>query len=178
MGLYHFSWSLTSPTSFQQIEKYQDIDIPIVLSEYGNNAKPPRKFSETIALYSARMTNVFSGGCVYELWQGHNTYGLVYLKRDVPRSKRTAPKLGSVVETRENDLGQLLLFEDFVNYKSQLARTAGIMESAESLQTAKQEITETPDPSSEDHEIEGVVPDSCVDWTEVEIKMSKDIELP
>lgn len=123
------------------------------------------------------MMDVFSGGCVYELWQGRNTYGLVHLKRKTLRSKRTTPKLGSVSETRESDFGILSLFEDFVNYKSQLAKTVGLVKSAEDLPNAKQEATKTRDSSLEDHKIEGAVPESCVDWTEVEQVMRKDIEL-
>lgn len=123
------------------------------------------------------MTDVFSGGCVYELWQGHNTYGLVHLKREIPRSKRTAPKLENVSEMRENDFGILSLFEDFVNYKSQLAQTAGLVKGVEDLPTAKQAANKTRDSSLEDHKIEGTVPESCVDWTEVEQVMRKDIEL-
>lgn len=114
---------------------------------------------------------------MYELWQGSNRYGLASLKRDIPRSKRTTPKLGSVAETRENDLGTLLLFEDFANYKSQLDSTAGILESAEELPPAKQETTESPDSSLKDHKIEGVVPESCVDWIKIGEMMSRDIGL-
>lgn len=121
------------------------------------------------------MTDIFSGGCAYELWQGHNTYGLASLERKVPRGKRRPPQLGSVAETRETYLGTLSIFEDFVNYKARLASTAGIMDSAEDLSTARQEVAEIPDWPPKDCEIEGAVPESCVDWSEVEERTGKDV---
>lgn len=111
---------------------------------------------------------------MYELWQGSNTYGLASLKRKIPSSsRRSAPKLGSVAETRETDLGTLSLFEDFVNYKARLASTAGIVESDGALVTGDQETARTADASLETGGIEGDVPESCVNWADVEEAINK-----
>jgi len=49
------------------------------LSEYGCNQNPPRAFQEVAALYNPEMTNVYSGGLVYEYSEeaGNANYGLV-----------------------------------------------------------------------------------------------------
>lgn len=121
------------------------------------------------------MTDIFSGGCAYELWQGSNTYGLASLKRKIPSSsRRSAPKLGSVAETRETDLGTLSLFEDFVNYKARLASIEEVMESDGVLVTGVQKTTRTADAHFENGGFDGEVPESCVDWANVEEAINKD----
>lgn len=47
------------------------------MSEFGCNENPPRNFGEIEALYSNKMTSVYSGGLVYEYTQETNNYGLV-----------------------------------------------------------------------------------------------------
>lgn len=59
------------------VHDYEDYSLPIFLSEYGCNAVMPRLFQEVGALYSEKMTNVFSGGLIYEYAQEPNNYGLV-----------------------------------------------------------------------------------------------------
>lgn len=59
------------------VKDYDDYSLPVFLSEYGCNAIMPRLFQEVAALYSERMTNVFSGGLIYEFAQEPNNYGLV-----------------------------------------------------------------------------------------------------
>lgn len=59
------------------VRDYEDYALPIFLSEYGCNAVMPRLFQEVEALYSEKMTNVFSGGLIYEFAQEPNNYGLV-----------------------------------------------------------------------------------------------------
>lgn len=59
------------------VRDYEDYTLPLFLSEYGCNALMPRLFQEVEALYSNRMTNVFSGGLIYEFAQEPNNYGLV-----------------------------------------------------------------------------------------------------
>lgn len=56
---------------------YSSFTKPIFFSEYGCNEIIPRKFNEVSAIYSSRMTHVFSGGLVYEFAQEPNNYGLV-----------------------------------------------------------------------------------------------------
>ncbi|KAI8376025.1 Glucanosyltransferase-domain-containing protein [Radiomyces spectabilis] len=50
---------------------------PVFLTEYGCNLVTPRPFTEVEALYSSQMTDVWSGGVVYEWTQENNRYGLV-----------------------------------------------------------------------------------------------------
>ncbi|KAF7721593.1 1,3-beta-glucanosyltransferase gas1 [Apophysomyces ossiformis] len=52
---------------------------PVFLSEYGCNLVTPRPFSEVEAIYGPQMTEVWSGGVVYEWTQENNNYGLVQL---------------------------------------------------------------------------------------------------
>lgn len=59
------------------VRDYEDYTIPLFLSEYGCNAVMPRLFQEVQAVYSLKMTNVFSGGLIYEYAQEPNNYGLV-----------------------------------------------------------------------------------------------------
>lgn len=50
---------------------------PVFLSEFGCNLVTPRGFSEIEAIYGPDMTDVWSGGVVYEWTQENNNYGLV-----------------------------------------------------------------------------------------------------
>jgi len=49
---------------------------------YGCNEVRPRIWQEVDALYSEKMTGVFSGGLVYEFTQEPNDYGLVNITKD------------------------------------------------------------------------------------------------
>jgi len=51
----------------EKIDQLKHAAIPISFSEYSNSAYQPRLFQETKALYSLQMSQVFSGGCVYEM---------------------------------------------------------------------------------------------------------------
>jgi len=81
------------------VESYNNYSLPIIFTEYGCNEVTPRKFQETVAIYSDDMTGVFSGGLVYEFIQEDNNYGLVELKDDNAET-----------------------MTDFKTYKSQLAK--------------------------------------------------------
>jgi 1,3-beta-glucanosyltransferase GAS5 len=50
------------------------------MSEFGCNKNPPRNFGEIEALYSNKMTSVYSGGLVYEYTQEDNKFGLVQVQ--------------------------------------------------------------------------------------------------
>lgn len=85
-GVNSYQWcgSQTFQTSGYDIlvRDYTDYALPIFFSEYGCNAVTPRVFQEVEALYSLQMTNVFSGGLIYEYAQEINSYGLVEIAQD------------------------------------------------------------------------------------------------
>ena len=103
-ALNSYSWCGTS--SFKE-SSYNDLvtgftgsSVPIFYSEYGCNTPSPRIFQEVTTIYGPQMTDVFSGGIVYEYTQEDNEYGLVKLDKD----------------------GSVTLLQDFVAFKDQLAK--------------------------------------------------------
>ncbi|KAK8110271.1 1-3-beta-glucanosyltransferase gel1 [Apiospora kogelbergensis] len=83
-------WSWVGRSSMQVsgwnrlLEWFENTHVPVFFSEYGTTTgeSTPRKFHETTAIYSPEMTRVFSGACVYELYEGPNHYGLVVVRAD------------------------------------------------------------------------------------------------
>jgi hypothetical protein len=75
------------------------------LSEYGCN-RNKREFKQVAALYSDKMTSVYSGGLVYEYTQEEADYGLVDLKdgKVSPRPDYTALK--SAFQKTPNPTGE------------------------------------------------------------------------
>ncbi|KAI9473554.1 MAG: Glucanosyltransferase-domain-containing protein [Benjaminiella poitrasii] len=61
-------------------KEFEGYNKPVFLSEYGCNLVTPREFSEVSAIYGPEMTDVWSGGIVYEWTQENNRYGLVKIK--------------------------------------------------------------------------------------------------
>ncbi|RYP58625.1 hypothetical protein DL769_008880 [Monosporascus sp. CRB-8-3] len=60
------------------LKTFRDAHIPVFFSEYGSNAEAgARLFQETRSILSRDMTDTFSGGIVYEFFEGSNRYGLV-----------------------------------------------------------------------------------------------------
>jgi hypothetical protein len=117
------------------------------------------------------MTAVFSGGCVYELWQGPNAYGLAMFKHKNPTRRMGRIKAGRVAERRECEGGTLLLFEDLFNLKGRLVGVGGLMAGVDDDADDIGEGSEAVGPSASEggvHTIEGEVPGSCVDWLAVE----------
>lgn len=105
-GFNDYSWCgrssyLTSGYD-QKVEEYSNYSIPLFLSEYGCNKVTPRPFTEVEALYSSKMTKVFSGGLVYEYSEEDSNYGLVEISDD-----------NSTVTTND----------DFDNLKSEFSKT-------------------------------------------------------
>ncbi|KAJ5132906.1 hypothetical protein N7448_007064 [Penicillium atrosanguineum] len=80
-----YSWC--DPSSFQisgwdqKVKNFTGYGLPLFLSEYGCNTNT-RKFEEVSALYSTKMTGVYSGGLVYEYSQESSNYGLVKISGD------------------------------------------------------------------------------------------------
>ncbi|KAH8728630.1 Glucanosyltransferase-domain-containing protein [Phaeosphaeriaceae sp. PMI808] len=67
----------------ERVSFFSDYPVPVFFAEYGCNENLPggptsRPFTEVQVLFG-NMTNVFSGGIVYEWFMGENKYGLVSL---------------------------------------------------------------------------------------------------
>jgi hypothetical protein len=63
------------------VEAYSNYSLPVFFSEFGCNEVRPRLWQEVDALYSDKMTGVFSGGLVYEFTQEEADYGIVQLSQ-------------------------------------------------------------------------------------------------
>ncbi|CAR29251.1 hypothetical protein ZYGR_0Z01730 [Zygosaccharomyces rouxii] len=87
-GVNDYSWC--GDSSFEKsgystkVETYENYSIPIFLSEFGCNqgVSDGRPFTEIGAIYSDKMSSVFSGGLVYEYSGEANGYGLVDIDGD------------------------------------------------------------------------------------------------
>jgi len=179
-------WTCTGFASEQNLGKglnrldglvvwYRHARVPILLSEYGTNSKDARTFPDATTLYSPPVTAVFSGGCVYEFWQGNNNYGLCLLEVNNPevpvgefgnRSRRKGAH--AIAETRQIDPGTLYVFKDFVNYKQRLAETRNVVASANDAPEPMDNAENWKDNLFGHRPSDDVVPESCVDWAEVE----------
>lgn len=62
------------------IDFFKDYSVPVFFAEYGCNlpdGAAARIFTETSALYSSNMSDVVSGGIVYEYFEETNDYGML-----------------------------------------------------------------------------------------------------
>lgn len=81
-GLNSYSWC-GSQATFESagydvlMDQFSNTTIPVFFSEYGCNKVLPRVFDEVPSLYGKEMTQVMSGGLVYEYVQEDNNFGLV-----------------------------------------------------------------------------------------------------
>lgn len=103
-----YSWC--DPSSFKQsgweanTERFKNYGIPLFLSEYGCNTNE-RKFQEVGALYSEKMTPVYSGGLVYEFTEASNHYGLVKVKNGNDSTLPDFTNLKNAFEKTKNPSG-------------------------------------------------------------------------
>ena len=85
-GVNSYSWcgssSYNSSGYNVLTDAFSNASLAVFFSEYGCNAVLPRTWSEVEALYGEEMTELFSGGLVYEYSQESNAYGLVALDDD------------------------------------------------------------------------------------------------
>lgn len=85
-GFNDYSWcggsSFTTSGYDKKVEAYSNYSVPLFLSEFGCNKIRPRPFTEIQAIYSNKMSSVFSGGLVYEYTEEANNYGLVTVSSD------------------------------------------------------------------------------------------------
>lgn len=56
---------------------FSDIPVATYMSEYGCIFSPPRLWTEVAALYSAPVSNVFSGGVAFSYFPTSDGYGMV-----------------------------------------------------------------------------------------------------
>ncbi|KAG5438295.1 hypothetical protein PCANB_002783 [Pneumocystis canis] len=95
-GINIYEWC--EPTTYEtsgykdRVNDFSNFGIPLFFSEYGcnivNGNLGVRTFKQIQYIYSRYMTSVFSGGIVYEWFQGENSYGLVDLLNDGTISPR------------------------------------------------------------------------------------------
>ena len=111
------------------------------------------------------MTEVLSGGCVYDFTASFRQYSLVWKAIDADESK--APEEG-IRERRQTDFGQVVIYEDFENYRMSLQATRDV---AENLELGSEDVhLAALDGESEVEqrmsflELDSSVPESCVDW--------------
>lgn len=167
------------------VDSLQDAALPIFMSEYGTNILSPRLFQETAALYSPQMSQVFSGGCVYEFFEEVNRYGLVeFVDQDQGRNipagtveRRRTERLArsdnprKTADKRQTDRGILSIFHDFVNYKENLDATRDI-ESTWEGDVMEREAAERGNVDlgrmSWPWEPENQLPDNVVNWAQLE----------
>jgi hypothetical protein len=141
------------------------------LSEYGANTSKIRSLDETKALYSDPMTKVFSGGCVYELFDGPNSYGLVAMPGDEHARWFRFPTNtdGKIIEKRETGAGDVYIYQDFANYKEALAALPdndpswNIME-REAEERHNNDTTQMTWPWSPEYQM----PATCIDWDNIQ----------
>lgn len=85
-ALNSYSWcgdsTFTEASYDELVEGFRGSSVPVFFSEFGCNTPYPRVFTEIGAIYGDQMTDVFSGGVVYEYTMEPNNYGLVKLKAD------------------------------------------------------------------------------------------------
>lgn len=136
-------------------------------------------------MYSPRMSQVFSGGCAYELWQGRNAYGLVELVNQELSPSTPAwaleqfreeaiarsDDLSKTAEKRATQRGLVSIFHDFMNYKVNLDATREIehnwegdvmeREAAERVNVDTTQRTWSWEPAFQ-------VPQTAVDWAQLE----------
>lgn len=103
-----YSWC--SPSSFEKsgwdakVKNFTGYGLPLFLSEYGCNTNK-RDFGEVEALYSKKMTGVYSGGLVYEYSQEPSNYGLVKIKGDDVSDLKDFDALKTAFEKTSNPEG-------------------------------------------------------------------------
>ncbi|QEU60924.1 Gas5 [Kluyveromyces lactis] len=136
-GVNDYSWCGSS--SFQvsgyanKMELYKNYSIPIFLSEYGcNEVVSSRPFTEVGAIYSTKMSSVFSGGLVYEYSQESNKYGLVQIDGDSVTTLDDFDNLKAEFEKVQNPAGDGGYYADN-DYSECPSYEAGVWESNSTL---------------------------------------------
>lgn len=97
-----YSWC--GKSSFQtsgydvQVDFFSNYSVPVFFAEYGCNTvggAEGRLWDDTTALYSDKMTGVFSGGIVYMFHEEENDYGVVKVTGDTAKTMKNYDVLRS-----------------------------------------------------------------------------------
>lgn len=65
------------------MSNFQDLTVPVYMSEFGCITSPPRYWTEVPVLYSDPMAQVFSGGVAFSYFAANNgPYALVDVSDD------------------------------------------------------------------------------------------------
>ena len=81
-NIYSWCGPTSAKTNFEtsgyadRTQEFSSYNVPAFFAEYGCNTDPPRVFDETPVLYGKNMTDVWSGGIVFEYFQGVNKFGM------------------------------------------------------------------------------------------------------
>ncbi|PGH35785.1 hypothetical protein GX50_01368 [[Emmonsia] crescens] len=103
-----YSWC--DPSTFdtagwdKKVKMFSGYGLPLFLSEYGCNTND-REWNEVKALYSEKMTSVYSGGLAYEYSQERNNYGLVELEGGKLKTLKDFDVLKEVFAATKNPVG-------------------------------------------------------------------------
>ncbi|KAK7517371.1 Glucanosyltransferase-domain-containing protein [Phyllosticta citriasiana] len=82
-------------SGYQELQKNASAyNIPIFFSETGCNTVRPRTFGDQSAIFSAPMSNTWSGAIIYEWIEEANNYGLVSYGHKVDPTASSAPQDG------------------------------------------------------------------------------------
>ena len=109
---------------------------------------------------------------MYEFYYGSNRYGLVKMCPSIEEIVREDPGL-IVDHTRKTDWGTLLVLRDFENYKTRLLETRDIETDTDGTETHDEGAAMMASDQTQKRQQEvlptvGDVPESCVNWAEIE----------
>jgi len=117
------------------------------------------------------MARVFSGGCIYELFDGPNSYGLLAKpgRTDQRWFQMRLDDEEKIIETRDTDAGNIYIYQDFANYKAALAEPADNNLSWDVMEREAEErdsidVSQMTWPWGPEYQM----PATCIDWDNVE----------
>ncbi|KII95663.1 carbohydrate-binding module family 43 protein [Plicaturopsis crispa FD-325 SS-3] len=84
LNIYEWCGNSTFQTSGYQArtQELQNFGVPAFFSEFGCNAVTPRTFGDISTLFSSQMSDVWSGGIIYEYQEESNNFGLGSISSD------------------------------------------------------------------------------------------------
>lgn len=86
LGLNNYQWcgdaTLASSNWGAITEGFKDIPVPTIMSEFGCITSPPRLWTEVKAMFSAPVSDVFSGGIAFSYFPTSDGYGMVTFSSD------------------------------------------------------------------------------------------------